>query len=133
MAEETKEPVVMTQKECTACLVVCLMHARTNGHIMHLQTQSYAQHMALGAFYDGLGDFIDSFVEAYQGLYGILDGFPDNTYEPPSKDCLAEIIEIGREIKVERRNTAQDTELQNILDEIAALIDATIYKLRFLK
>jgi hypothetical protein len=30
-------------------------------------------------------------------------------------------------------NFPQDTELQNIADEIAALVDSTIYKLRFLK
>jgi len=30
-------------------------------------------------------------------------------------------------------NFPQDTELQNITDEIAQLIDSTIYKLRFLK
>jgi hypothetical protein len=32
-----------------------------------------------------------------------------------------------------RKDLPQETQLQNIIDEIAQLIDSTIYKLKFLK
>jgi hypothetical protein len=36
-------------------------------------------------------------------------------------------------VKEERATLPQDTEIQNAVDEIADLIDSTIYKLKFLK
>ena len=33
-------------------LIVRCFHARTNAHILHLQTRSYATHVALNEFYD---------------------------------------------------------------------------------
>ena len=41
----------------------------------HLKAEgkSYAKHMALGALYDSLEDLVDTFIESYQGKYGIVD------------------------------------------------------------
>ena len=36
-------------------------------------------------------------------------------------------------IEEARKQLPQDTELQNIIDEIADLVNSTLYKLRFLK
>ena len=55
---------------------MCLLNSVTTGHILHLQSRSYSQHMALGAFYDGIGDLVDAFVEAFQGKYGLLTKYP---------------------------------------------------------
>ena len=33
-------------------LIIKLLHARTNAHILHLGTTSYAKHKALNDFYD---------------------------------------------------------------------------------
>ncbi len=114
-------------------LVMCMLHSVTNAHILHLSTTSYSAHKALENFYTEIGDLVDSFVEAFQGKYGLLTDYrPVFTLaeEPLSymmylKDELARCRNSG--------NFPQDTELQNIADEIAALIDSTIYKLRFLK
>lgn len=35
--------------------------------------KSYARHMALGSFYESLQDKTDTFIETYQGKYGIID------------------------------------------------------------
>lgn len=35
---------------------MCMLNAVTAGHIHHLTTDSFSQHMALGDFYDGLDD-----------------------------------------------------------------------------
>ena len=36
----------------TGAFIMCLLHGVTNAHILHLQSQSYAQHKALGSFYE---------------------------------------------------------------------------------
>jgi len=114
-------------------MVMCMLHSVTNAHILHFSTTSYSAHKALQDFYENIGDLVDNFVEAFQGKYGLLTDYrPVFTLaeEPLSymmylKDELARCRNSG--------NFPQDTELQNISDEIAALIDSTIYKLRFLK
>jgi hypothetical protein len=56
-------------------------------------------------------------------------------YQLPPKSALEYLTYLKDEVMVLRNeyNFPQDTELQNITDEIAQLIDSTIYKLRFLK
>ena len=111
--------------------VMCLLHAVTNTHILHLQSRSYSEHMALGDFYEGLDDLADSFIEQYQGKYGIIDGYTDE-YELPTP-ALEYLVSLSDYVKQARVELPQDTELQNTIDEIASLIDSTLYKLRFLK
>ena len=113
-------------------LAICLLHSVTNAHILHLQTKSFSEHMALEAFYTEIGDLADGFIEAYQGKYGLLQ-YP-NVYTPPSLP-LPYLTYLKDELETLRRKPEfpQDSELQNDLDTIATLIDSTLYKLRFLK
>ena len=122
---EPKDPVMD--------LVMCLLHSVTNTHILHLQSLSYSQHIALGAFYDEISDLVDGFVEAFQGKYGLLTNYITN-YEQPS-DPIAYMNYLKAEVEKLRRDPAfpQDSELQNEVDTIANLINSTLYKLRFLK
>lgn len=114
-------------------LVMCMLHSVTNTHIMHFSTTSYSTHKALQKFYENMGDLIDGFVEAFQGKYGLL-----TDYRPVFKlaeDPISYMMYLKDELARCRSsgNFPQDSELQNIADEMAALIDSTIYKLRFLK
>lgn len=113
--------------------VMCLLHSVTNAHILHLSTQSYAAHKALQNFYENIGDLVDDFVEAYQGKYGLLTNYK-NVYQLP-EDAVAYMMYLRDEVMRCRSNVnfPQDSELQNIVDEVAQLIDSTLYKLRFLK
>lgn len=113
--------------------VMCLLHSVTNAHILHLSTTSYSAHQALGNYYAEIGDIVDSFVEAFQGKYGLLTGYKSD-YMIPS-DPLTYMVYLKDEVATLRREPKfpQDSELQNITDEIAELIDSTLYKLRFLK
>lgn len=115
-----------------AKFVMVLMHSRTSAHLMHLQTKSFAQHMALGSFYDEIGDLVDSFVEAYQGLHGVIDSYPSG-YTAPSKEPVTELQSLSDTVKSMRKGLVTESQLQNIIDEIASLIDSTIYKLKNLK
>lgn len=113
--------------------VMCLLHSVTGAHILHLASRSYSQHKALEAFYTEIGDHVDDFVEAFQGKYGLLTDYTSG-FEPPT-DPLDYLIYLKNEVATLRDTEGfpQDSELQNITDEIAQLIDSTIYKLRFLK
>jgi len=113
--------------------VMCLLHSVTNAHILHLSTTSYSTHQALGNFYAEIGDLVDGFVEAFQGKYGLLTNYTTN-YEQPS-DPIAYMNYLKAEVEKLRRDPKfpQDSELQNEVDNIANLINSTLYKLRFLK
>jgi hypothetical protein len=122
----------MTSDEYTVqAFVLCLLHSVTNAHILHLQSRSYSEHKALEAYYTEIGDLVDDYVEAYQGKYGLIEGY-GLTYAEP-EPALEYLIGLSQYINVARQQLPQDTELQNITDEMAALVDSTIYKLRFLK
>jgi hypothetical protein len=111
--------------------VLCLLHAVTNTHILHLQSKSYSEHMALGSFYEELDDLTDSYVEAYQGKYGLIMDYPAK-YELPAPP-IEYLVGLNDYVYQARSSLKQDSELQNITDEIVALIDSTLYKLQFLK
>jgi hypothetical protein len=110
--------------------VLTLLHSITNAHILHFQTKSYSEHVALGMYYEELEDLVDSFVEAYQGCYGIIDDY-EKYYLLPTPP-LKYLTSLSKYVEDERKKLPQDSELQNIIDEIAQLIDSTIYKLKFL-
>jgi hypothetical protein len=126
-----KEENEMAQNEVAAQFVQCLLHAVTNTHILHLKSRSYSEHMALGDFYDGLSDLADTYAEAYQGKYGIIEGYTDDFELADS--AIPYLMEKNDYIKLLRAGLPQDSELQNIIDEIVALIDSTLYKLVNLK
>lgn len=122
-----------TQKDPVMQFVQCLLHSVTNAHILHFQSLSYSQHMALGAYYDAVGDLVDGFVEAFQGKYGLLTNYKAD-YELPATEPVAYLTYLKDEVETLRRMAGfpQDSELQNEVDTIANLINSTLYKLRFL-
>lgn len=112
---------------------MCMLNGVTAGHIHHLTTDSYAQHVALGDFYDGLDDLTDKFIEAYQGKYSKII-FAERALFL-GENGLELVLYVGKEIAKYRQMPGfpQDSELQNIVDELADLVASTLYKLRFLK
>ena len=112
-------------------LVSRMFYVRNHAHLQHWAETSGYKHGVLGDFYDDLIDSVDSFVEAYQGKYGIIEDYSDD-YELPTP-ALEYMISKADYIKESRKALPQDSELQNIIDEIVSLIDSTVYKLRFLK
>ena len=113
-------------------LILHCFHARTNAHILHLTTRSYAAHKALNEFYDEIIDLADGLAEAYQGEYGVAK-YPALKYEPASdaQQMLDDLRECVDECSA--KFDEEDTHLNNICDEIRALIASTQYKLRFLR
>ena len=100
-------------------------------HFAHLSTDSYSEHQALSTFYTDIIGTIDSFCEAYIGLYGKFITLP----QIPSVPQLAvdAIMEMRDWIGQNRSLISDDSSLQNIIDESVELINTTIYKLQKLK
>lgn len=112
--------------------ILTLLHAASNTHILHWQTKSYAEHRALGEFYEALPDLIDELVEATQGATGEIIEFPVDYY-PPAKDGLTELQDLREYFQETRKVMPSDSEIQNLLDNIGEQIDSSLYKLRFLR
>jgi DNA-binding ferritin-like protein len=123
-------------KKSIAPLIHKLFTARTQAHVFHLQTTSYATHKALDEFYSDIVDFIDELAETYQGKYGIITGYTyTEKMSEDQKDVLPYFEKLADYMQKDAKEyiDANDTQLQNILDEITALTNQTVYKLKFLK
>ena len=112
---------------------MCLLNGVTAAHVHHWNTSSYAEHQALGEFYDKLSDLTDSFVEAVLTEKGKIISSEKALFL--GENGLELVGYVSKELAMYRAMPGfpKDTELQNIADEIAALCDSTMYKLRFLK
>jgi len=107
-----------------------LLHAATNTHILHWQTKSYAEHTALGTFYSELPELVDKVAEAIMGKYDMTFTFKDSYYTPAATG-KAELEALKEYVQEERKELPQDSEIQNEIDNIANLINSTLYLLRF--
>jgi hypothetical protein len=108
-------------------------YARDEAHNAHLATTSFAQHMALGTFYEEMPGLVDDLVESYQGIYGIVEDKPNVTM---SSGAMVPILTQLRKWIMDNRDRVgvpDDTELQNDIDAIVSLINRTVYKLKNLK
>jgi hypothetical protein len=113
-------------------LISRVFYARNLAHYDHWRTKSYAQHKALGKFYEGVIDAIDALVEAYQGLNGLIGSIPSPT--DTKGDSLkilkadAEWIEANHE-EISGGNRA----VANLIDNVTGIYLSTIYKLENLR
>jgi hypothetical protein len=113
-------------------LISRVFYARNLAHYEHWRTKSYAQHKALGKFYDGVIDALDALVEVYQGLNGLIGSIPSPT--DTKGDSLkilkadAEWIEANHE-EICGGNRA----VANLIDNVTGIYLSTIYKLENLK
>ncbi len=102
--------------------------------LLHWQTKSYSEHKALGKLFKDIVDFQDDLVEVIMGKYGRPSLHGDmqkiNLYNYIDCDCL-EAIEKMRQCYCEECKSyftaEKDPEILNILDEIIALLDKTMY------
>ena len=117
-----------------ACdFVGSLFLARDVAHSVHLNTRSYAKHVALQGFYDEIVDLADGFAEAYQGRHGLIG--PISLMSAKKTTNIVEFLEDQlQEIEKCRYEVCEktDTPLQNLIDGIVELYLSTLYKLRFL-
>jgi hypothetical protein len=114
-------------------LMSLLFLARDLAHREHLKTKSYAQHKALGNFYNGIIENADAIAEAYQGQYGLMKNLEILGY----KDSKEIVIELQAQVKWIKDNRYKicekdDTPIQNLIDAAVETYLSALYKLRFL-
>ena len=109
-------------------LVSMLLHSRNQAHVYHLLTNSYAQHKALGKYYETITELLDDYAEAYMGKYGRIRKFSVNSRlnRDPKKSPVYFRTLAAR---IRRLKLPRDSYLKNILDEIFTQIRKTQYML----
>lgn len=130
MADLTQVKITVTVPN----FIGCLLFSRTQAHIFHWQTTSFARHKALDDYYSGIVDLVDSLVEAYQGTNPIIKGFINNERISNNEEGVIPYFEkLLLYVQEYRQVIGSDSDLQNIIDEIVNLIKSTLYKLKNLK
>lgn len=117
-----------------------IFESREMAHVYHLQLKgdpgSYASHIALGEYYDGVIGILDELIEVYQGQYDIVQGYNIiDTSSTQNLDKLEYFSSVVDYLKSSRYTllSQDDPHYQAIIDEIINLLYRLIYKLRFLK
>ena len=122
----------MADPVCAELVARCFA-ARTAAHFLHLRTKSYAEHMALGEFYDAIAEAGDKFAECHMGVEGQFGKFPHVPVQQ-DVDSTELLTDLHAWVSGHRAQCSGDsTELANLIDEILAVIDRAYYKLKFLK
>ena len=124
-----------------AKLVITLLHAGTAAHVLHLQAKgpgSLARHEVLGEFYSGIVSKADALAEVYQGhQHAIIEPYPEGYVNPGQSGAPSDAVEfmqaLSEFVADARKGIPQASHIQNLVDEIAELIDGTIYKLENLQ
>lgn len=110
-------------------LITRVFADRNAAHAEHWVTKSFAQHEALGEFYEGVIGAIDKYVEAYQGTFGQAAKLPDQV--PDITDYLRGqmLWLIENRSKISKEVPA----LENLLDELTGVYMKALYKLENLR
>lgn len=112
--------------------IAILFLSRDVAHRAHLGSKSYAEHMALGGFYDTIVDQADALAEAWQGTHGLIKDIP---YLEPDKGDVVSTLEKQMTMfcTSARKAVGSEGALENIIDSIEETYLSTLYKLKFLK
>jgi len=120
--EEASEPAINE-------LVEKVFTTRNLVHFAHWNTNSFAQHMALGDLYDQIVEDVDNIVETYQGEFGLLKGLETDS-ACLEGDIIARIKGDSDWIKANRTAISNGSStIQNLLDSLTNTYNRTLYKL----
>jgi hypothetical protein len=98
----------------------------------HWQTNSYAQHEALGKFYDSITGILDGLVETWSGRLGNIkvDQGSVELVDYTDVEAVIESAEALREAYEEFSKTVSYQDIQDQIDDMITSINQTIYLLR---
>ena len=136
-------------------IISALLNARNTAHVLHLNTKSFAMHMALNSLYDSLGDDLDRLAENFKGYLGANFIVPVNQQECFNTESeLAFVYSLAAYCETQRKNmqTAYDSFYSNsecgetvcitvpvspsalaIMDDILKSVLSAVYKISQLK
>jgi hypothetical protein len=115
-----------------------LFEARDIVHMAHLSTKSYSRHKALGSLYETILEYLDNFVETYQGQFDLINfdiihavPIPDNAIVEYLQAFYGEVL-IPAKLEFQS-DSVNYGHYANDLEAFIGDIYHTIYKLRFLE
>lgn len=122
-----------------AAQIAEFLRVKQQVQVYHWLTKSYAEHKALGEFYDALDDLLDTFIETYISgpqrqpmLFPVeieLDGVDERM--GLNRSTVTKLLDdfaafLNGEVQ---KLVAGNTDLENIRDEILGLVNRTQYQL----
>jgi len=116
-----KFTIIEAKSDIISDYAMCLLHSVTAAHVHHWNTASYSQHKALGKFYDQLAELADSFVEATLLQKGKIISSEMALFLGENGLELVKYVYAETAEKRSAPGFPQESEVQNIVDEIAAL------------
>ena len=102
-------------------LIEFLLTLADDAHKAHLATRSYAEHMALGDFYEGIREDADALFEALIAMGKVPGGQQENPAEF--------LKEQYRQFQEMRDICDDDPSVQNLFDTVGGHFMSAIYKL----
>ena len=124
-----KFSITEKQADIISDYAMCLLHGVTAAHVHHWNTSSYAEHQALGEFYDKLSDLADTFVEATLLEKGKIISSEKALFLGENGLQLVRYVYAETYKYRHAPGFTQLSEVQNIVDEIAALCRHTEFLL----
>ena len=106
--------------------VTFLFEIKTQIHHLHHITNSYAEHKALGKFYENWDELADTFIETYQGKYGNIVGSGLIKFD---NENAVIVINNAKKILDKAPILEGDKDLQNIVADLLQLCNHTLYLL----
>lgn len=129
----SKSPKPQRKTSVVAKFVSTLFNSREQAHILHLQTNSYSAHKALGKYYQDIVDLVDKYVETYQGKYGIIKGYsPASKFLEGNNMAISYFKDLEKNISGMKDKLPKDLDLENAYADILQLIHSTNYLLNYL-
>ena len=133
--EKTAEKKVIKNSKAIIDYTLEGFKVATQTHIYHLLTKSYAQHMAIGEFYDSIQSCIDAIAEKSIGLGLVADGsmHPTELVFAFDDAALIALAKQFREKTITLIGLTSDNSVLSINDDlinIQAAIDNLLYKLQ---
>lgn len=96
----------------------------------HLRTTKYSKHMALDEFYTEMPEKVDALIEAWMGVNGRKPKQFDNLLKSKNMNTLDYLKSLKKVVKEGYGLMNGEKELEALLDDIAELIDSTLYKVK---
>lgn len=131
---ETKEEVKAETDGKGELIQTTMLQMQKQYQIFHWQTTSFSQHKSFGNIYESLDESIDTFIETYMGKYGRvisaskfnleMSNYSDLNFLNATNSYIEFLINLTNML-----DTARDTDLLNIRDEILGNLNRLKYLL----
>lgn len=110
-------------------IILLLLQASRNAHIMHWKTKSFSEHLALGELYTLLDAQVDAIAEEWMGMAGNAVAIDQNAPSPFDQIDPRVFVAQLREALQLMMDAITDESLKNSYQTIISGVTAVKYKL----